>query len=424
VGPVAETAATKVDVTIFGLASAFVPAPSNPVSVDGVDGLRFDNSTRTLRSDVGVSPRDTYNVRSSLPLEVDETALSVSVPAFDEEAQRALGRVVVENRTSLSILDQWIKRNAPTELPPAYRLSAIGSYLSNKANRVDEKVPRPGASLSAVLGLATVGDGALVATEAQFATLFCVLADRAGFPCRVAVGFRNEDDRVPAGLVKFLGRDAHVWPEVRLAAAGRSIGWVPFVAAPSNSPSAPDVTTTTLGSNGSGGGNQSSIPDSPPTSIDRTTSSTGESASYGLAWWLALVAIVVVLVAALLLVPLIRLRQGERRLSGSGTRRVIGAWLLVLDALDAAGESSNIMGSEAVAARVTALCSVEVGAACRELAHIVLPVLYGGVDSASPESADRAVALARRCSESIMATLASSQRRRVAFRRPQHREQV
>lgn len=423
VGVPTGPAASIAEVTIVELASAFVPAPSNPVEVDGVDGLRFAPGTATLRSDDGVSPGDTYTVRSSRAATVNESQLSVSVPASDDPARAALDEVDVDNQSSLAVLDTWIDHNAPTSLPPAYRLSAIATYLSNPTNRVDEKLPQPGASLSAVLGLATAGDGMLVATESQFATLFCVLADRAGFPCRLVVGFRDADGGVPAGVAEFVGRDTHVWPEVRLAAEGKSMGWVPFDVAPKGNSVTADVTTTTAGGTGPGVTDQVSIPDNPPTTSGPPPTAPVDADDGAASWWSVGIGILLAAAVAVSLVPLYRMRQAQRRLSGPATRRVIGAWLVVLDALDAVGESSHLMGSGLVVDRVTAVAGPEVGAMSDELRRIVVPVLYGGVEATGDE-ADRAVALARRCSESILVTGTSSQRRRGAFRRPRQRELV
>lgn len=425
IGGTSEPGVVRSEVTIGEFASAFVPSPSNPVEVRGVEGLRFDAVTATLRSNTGVAPGDTYTVYSSRAMGLDESMLSVSQPASDERGRQALADISIENVSSAGVLDAWIERNAPTTLPPSFRLSAIATYLTDPANRVDERVPSPGASLSSVLAmLALSGDGALVATESQFATLFCVLADSAGFPCRLVVGFRNSNGEVPKGKVEFRGTDVHVWPEVRLETGGQSLGWVAFDSAPKETLSEPDVTTTTAGGTGESGADQDSIPDNPPTSAETPTPPPAAAKNGGTPWWLvAMIGSLLGLAVVASLVPLYRIRQMQRRMSGSATRRVIGSWLLVLDALEAVGESSRVMGSEAVAGRVTAVCGPEVGALCDELSRIVVPVLYGGVDVAD-DVADHSVALARRCAESILATGTSSQRRRNAFRAPRPREQV
>ncbi|WP_216216595.1 transglutaminase family protein [Amycolatopsis aidingensis] len=112
------------------------------------------------------------------------------------------------------------RRLTASERNPYAKLVAIERYLRGLPYRLDAQ---PGHSYARVHNLLTgSGPDGKAGFAEQHASAFAVLARAAGFPARVAVGYRLPEAR--NGVHTVTTRDVHAWAEVHF----ERYGWIPF----------------------------------------------------------------------------------------------------------------------------------------------------------------------------------------------------
>jgi transglutaminase-like putative cysteine protease len=217
------------------------------------------------------------------------------------------------------------RRITEPESQPYGKLVALENYVRGIPYTIDSE---PGHSYAALTRFLT-GTGELDARgyAEQHAAAFATLARAAGFPVRVAVGYRLHDD--VAGRYQVTSKDAHAWAEVLFE--GR--GWVQFEptdftrtsSEPSKKPESPQVV----------GPPQPdppvTVPPVPPPASDphgRTGIGFGDILR---ATAVTLVVLVSVVIVAAVLTALEKARRRWRRRRGDYAARVLGAWREILD---------------------------------------------------------------------------------------------
>ncbi len=244
------------------------------------------------------------------------------------------------------VLDALAQQLTATETTPYGKLVAIERYLRGLPSQLDAQ---PGHSYAALIRLLTgSGDG----YAEQHAAAFAVLARAAGFPARVAVGYRLGDSTT--GTHTVTTRDAHAWAEVRFD----GYGWVAFepTGTPSGSKEPPDEPAAA-----------EELPEppavTPPPVADRQHApvrpGNGRGGVLVDAALVAGVAVaVVVLVATSILATKARRRRRRRHAPGNAAR-VAGAWQEAVDRLTERGiPMPTSLTAHEVADRATAVLGV------------------------------------------------------------------
>jgi transglutaminase-like putative cysteine protease len=206
-----------------------------------------------------------------------------------------------------------------TESTPYGKLVAIEEHLRGLPYQLDT---RPGHSFAALVRLLT-GNGEGYAE--QRASAFAVLARAAGFPARVAVGYRLGDRST--GTHQVTTRDAHAWAEVHFDGHG----WVAF-----------EPTGSQTGSRGRPD-RPAAVPRPPGPPADttppaqRTDSPSRPGADRdGALGGAELVAVVLAAVAVLGATAILArkaFRRRRRRTAAGNAVRVVGAWREATDRL-------------------------------------------------------------------------------------------
>jgi transglutaminase-like putative cysteine protease len=193
-------------VEVEGLTGPFLPAVGWPVRLDRTGGVGFGTTSGVLVSTRSVPRGTTYTVVGA-------------VAERDSGLARAVPSTIPGHRglDGLPLVLRAVARElTATERTPYRKLAAIEEHLRGLPYRLDTP---PGHSYAALVRMLT-GSGEGYAE--QRASAFAVLARAAGFPARVAVGYRLDDRRTGVHVVTT--RDAHAWAEVHFD----GYGWVVF----------------------------------------------------------------------------------------------------------------------------------------------------------------------------------------------------
>jgi transglutaminase-like putative cysteine protease len=221
-GTLSDATIVSQRITIEGLASPYLPAAFQPISVDaGREAVRWDDRSATLLLEADEPPRGfEYTVESALP-------------TFDPEQLRAAPDSVLP-----SIGDRYLQ--LPDDLDPrvaelaeavvagaptAYDRALLLQNHLRTSYDYSLSVP-PGHSESALARFLFVDQAGYCE---QFSAAFAAMARHVGLPARVAVGFTvGEQQRGSPTRFTVRGEHAHAWPEVWF----NGVGWVPFEPTP------------------------------------------------------------------------------------------------------------------------------------------------------------------------------------------------
>jgi hypothetical protein len=322
----------------------WVPTLGDPVSItfDGPNAAALQNSLfasaalATIADTAGLTEGDGYELTTRLRAAVDDlTDLTpgAPVPASATEVPNAVA----------TRLANW----APESSSPGARLAGIvdgfrTGYVSSGGE--GEVFSRSGHGADRIQELLTVSP--MLGDDEQYAAAGALLAEAAGFPARVAMGFTVPDaDTGPgvgsggaAGTVDVRGQDASAWVEVYTAESG----WVPLDVTPDPRP-IPDSTV-----------DDSSTAVQPPDVIPPAADELDDTVDsaplqqndeappaaddllvtvlrIALVTGLSLAAIAVVLAPFLVILTLKRRRRMRRRTRGTPRSRAAGGWAEVVD---------------------------------------------------------------------------------------------
>jgi hypothetical protein len=342
----------------------WVPTIGDPVAVSfdgpGADALQnalFSSaSLATVADTAGLAPGDRYSLTTRLDVArpADPDALADLTPGAPVEAASDAVPDAVAARAA-----DW----APSSSSPGERLAGIVSglragYVSSGGE--GEVFSRSGHGADRLQELLT--STPMLGDDEQYAAAGALLAEAAGFPARVALGFVVPEGTSAASGddgVELLGRDAHAWVEVLTAEAG----WVPLDVTPEPRPipdSAVDDSSTAVQPPDvvpPAGDDLDDDVDSAPLQQNDEKPTVGDDSLANLLRILLIVGISVA-AFALVLAPFVvilglkRRRRMRRRRDGSPRSRAAGGWAELVDtAADvAAAPPPNATRREAAAA--------------------------------------------------------------------------
>jgi hypothetical protein len=225
-----------VEVQVGDYDSVWVPTTGDPVAVSftglNADALQnslyFSAALATVADTVGLRNGDSY-VLSTLaaPGAVGDSAavdLTELTPGAAPPVQNDAVPDAVAVRSS-----EW----APASASPGERLAGIvdglhAGYLSGAGD--GEVFSRSGHGADRIQELLTASP--MLGDDEQYAVAGALLAEAAGFPARVAMGFTVLTDGAADAPIDIRGQDASAWTEVYTAESG----WVPFDASPEPRP--------------------------------------------------------------------------------------------------------------------------------------------------------------------------------------------
>jgi Transglutaminase-like superfamily len=282
------------------------------------------------------------------------------------------------------------------------RLIAIENYLRSQQY---SKEALPGHSFGAIYRTLLGSPADRFGGAEQFASAFAVLARAAGYPSRVAVGYRLTTAERDGDAFLVSTNDAHAWPEVHL----QGYGWVPFEPTDTDDdvtppPRSEEVTLDSA--------------DAAAAPAAATGAPVGEQRGGGLVGRIRLVAGLAASAVVLLLVTIVVLkwlRRSIRRRRGPPARRIVGAWREVADRLTEAGVPVPISrtGSE-VARDLRGGPGATVSRQVAELAPFVASAVFA-FDEPDEDAARRAWALERSIRRDLRNALPITVRARSPF---------
>jgi transglutaminase-like putative cysteine protease len=393
-------------VEIKDLGGNFLPTAGIATQLELPSDLdpRMNLGTGTIALPSGVPDGLTYVVRSAVPpAGTEEQLLAAKVATVDRSKElellpppiRNLAADLVEGRDAgwdqmAAIRDEFVNSgfyDATPDTPPGHSYGRIATMLSDPAR--------------------------IVGFEEQYAAAAAVMAQVAGLPVRVVVGYEIPPDRWRNGRADVTANDISAWVELD---AG-DLGWVPVDVTPDRSrtpdPEARGATTQ-----------QVAIPNPPPppppppdvepprqedrktddAQIDPITYTWGGG---GVPWALVAAGVAGVPIGLVLLFIAVvvgwkALRRWRRRTRPTTTGRIAGAWAEAIDRCTEAG-----------APRLTGITPQErVGAYARETGLDTiepdLRVLAGQVDRATYAAgapSDEHATEAWRCSDEVTTEL-------------------
>lgn len=315
--PLPGASTVVLDVAVEQLDQPFLPVAGEPVRFRGSD-FAFDRSTGTVvstRRDVaGFRYVTTAEVR---PLDRSTAEVTESRTPADESYIELPGEPPWV-RTRLAEIIQG-------RTTVVGRLLAIETFLQNQQY---SREAIPGHSYGAVYQT-LLGPNQRPASVEQLASAFAVLARAAGYPARVAVGYRLSEADRDGDVYRVSTNDAHAWPEVHL----RGYGWVPFepsntegeVAAPQRDPDVTLASTDVAQQNSPAG----KTPEGGNEHAGPSTAARAGFLAFLITGGVALILVGIVLVKWL--------RRQRRARRGPPARRIVGAWREVVDRLTEAG---------------------------------------------------------------------------------------
>jgi transglutaminase-like putative cysteine protease len=358
--------------------SPFLPVLGTPTGLTGSDvsGVQagYDGGTQTLVWS-GPTPRGTTY------------AITGVVPTADDGLQTAAVTALSAVDSAPADVPAALRSVADAELggsgTPLERLRRLEAFLRSRPYDRTAPAGHSFAALEQVVAAEGVGN------DEQDAAAFALLARLAGFPARVAVGYRLPAAG-PDGVRHVTSHDAYAWPEIRFA----GYGWIPFEPTdPARRPPAPPpvAEAAVVPSPPPPPPPQLVPPGIPP--VDAVPGPPSAPAVASLVIGMLSVGIVLT-VAAIVVAKMLR-RAARRR--GPARARLHGAWA---EAVDTVSDHAFLSRADRRLVLTPALTPDEIalgaedafGAVARplaELASLVTASVYGDV-AVSTADADRA----------------------------------
>ncbi|MGD8166843.1 transglutaminase-like domain-containing protein [Herbiconiux sp. P16] len=215
--------------------SVWVPTTGDPVAVSftgpNADALQnslyFSAALATVADTVGLRDGDSY-VLTTQDGSVETGETPAALTGLTPGAAPPVPNDAVPDAVAVRSA-QW----APASASPGERLAGIveglhAGYLSGAG--AGEIFSRSGHGADRIQELLTASP--MLGDDEQYAVAGALLAESAGFPARVAMGFTVPADGAAGAPIDIRGQDASAWTEVYTAEEG----WVPFDASPEPRP--------------------------------------------------------------------------------------------------------------------------------------------------------------------------------------------
>ncbi|MCS5719889.1 transglutaminase-like domain-containing protein [Herbiconiux sp. CPCC 205763] len=351
--------------------SVWVPTTGDPVAISfsgpGAEALQnslyFSAALATVADTAGLREGDSYTLTTRDAPAATAASTSVDLAELTPGATPPAQSEAVPDAVAVRVAE-W----APASGSPGERLSGIveglhTGYLSGSGD--GEVFSRSGHGADRIQELLTVSP--MLGDDEQYAVAGALLAEAAGFPARVAMGFTVPSDGDSGGgpggpgaagaPVDVRGRDASAWTEVYTAEEG----WVPFDAAPEPRPipeaerddsstavQPPDVVPPAADD-----------PDDPVEAapLQQDDEPAPDDDVFAAVLRIALVAVLSLAVIAIVLAPFLivlalkKKRRTRRRTQGSARARAAGGWAELVDAARDVAEAPPANATRREAAR-------------------------------------------------------------------------
>lgn len=391
------------ELAVEDYAGVWVPTVGDPREIaflgDDAEALQnelFANpALQTVAVLPGLSAGDRYRLSTAVGADAAFAPGAALADATPGAAVRADADAVVPDAVAVR-LTQW----APDARSPGARLAGIvaglrSGYLGGPAAEGTAAATAPDGTPGAA-AFSRAGHSAeriqelltaepMIGDAEQYAVAGALLAEAAGFPARVAIGFTVPESAGSAATA-VLGRDATAWLEVYTADAG----WLAVDVTPDPRPipeSESDDSRTAVAP-------PAVLPPADDDLDDRTatapqqqddTPPPADDALLGLLLQIAAIAGIALAVLAVLLAPLVAVlalkhrRRRRRRRTGTPRERAVGSWSEVTDA----ARDLGVVGLPVRATRREAGALLDPAALA--LAHRVDGAQFGPVDPADDE---------------------------------------
>jgi transglutaminase-like putative cysteine protease len=328
---------------IQALDSVWLPAQFNPIAVQGVRHVTYDQASNSLLTAQSTSDRLQYSVTSYQYLDTLSAAALQSAPSVSKDpGLAAYLQLPPSLAPAIRDLATALTRGLTTEYAKAL---AIQNYLLGPQFTYSLDPQTDGSGDQAIYNF-------LFSTRTgycqQFAGAYAVLARAAGLPTRLAVGFVT-GQAAGGDTYQVHDKDAHTWPEVYF---GPRYGWVPFEptkgfqvpgtsgydttggTSTGPSPVTPVTSPTTVA--GSTPADTANTPGAPhhgsPTTLAPVTAAHGSGSIS--AWWLVVPALLAAWLAVNGIGPVLLRRIRRRQSARAGTEAVVlNAWAEVASEL-------------------------------------------------------------------------------------------
>ncbi|WP_378146051.1 transglutaminase family protein [Cnuibacter sp. UC19_7] len=310
-----------------GTSDAGVPA-TDPAAVDPQDRLYYSPALETAAVSTGLEAGTSYRVDSTL---IDEVA---------EPTDLAPGGAAVPSTAAPSEVASWAADHADAGATSGERLASVvdalrQGYVSH--GQAGEPFSRSGHGADRIAELLTATP--MLGDDEQYAVAGALLAQQAGFPSRVAIGYRIPQGDGRADSIGVAGRDTVAWVEVLDAQRG----WVAIDVTPLPRPVPDDAdqqqsTTVQPPRVVPPSSSDENVPPdtttSQPTDRDEPQRDALVELLWAIAAWtgLSLAVLAVLLAPFLAVVAAKRVRRSRRRRRGGPRDRAAGAWSEIRDA--------------------------------------------------------------------------------------------
>jgi transglutaminase-like putative cysteine protease len=409
VGPDVDADPVRASLTVNGTLSPWLPTPGAVRQVSGLSVAVDADHDSILQATPSDQPRSYGLVADGVTLDptnsVDRTEIAgfragdpgtgddaVSAPGLPADLRAiasgfAPAAGTTDGQRALALQDVLREGEFVSDAPPGHLYVRLNQFFTENSAAY------------------------LRGTSEQFATAFAVLGRSVGLPTRIVVGFQ-----LPAGVaddVQVTGADMQAWPEVYFAGHG----WVRFAPTPKDRGTSAPRTPPKL---------KDLIPQPPkqsrPTPAKASGSSgktdvpatsaadPGVSTTAVIATSVAAVLLLVLLVLVVLLGLRLRLRSA-RRGDPDPSRRVIGAWRELEDAVVLAGSPPRTGSATDLADRIQSRAPVPAGdRPVTELARIANAAAFGPAGALGTDDADRAWQISDRAATDLRRSASRTRR--------------
>ncbi|MCB7136835.1 transglutaminase-like domain-containing protein [Cellulosimicrobium marinum] len=233
IATVATGTPTTLEVEVRDYAGVWVPDAGTLAGItytsdrarELAEGTYYNSTTGTALTTAGLQPGDTYTLDTLVRPEPTEEDLRAG--AIDQVAVPPLQKGLLPAALAGKAAQFMGEETDPVEQLFALRdgLVASGVFSSGLENQPPS---RPGHSAERIDTL--LADDEMVGDDEQFAVALALMANQAGIPARVVMGFYpdEKDPLEPGEPFTATGGDVHAWAEVPFV----GYGWVPVTAIP------------------------------------------------------------------------------------------------------------------------------------------------------------------------------------------------
>jgi hypothetical protein len=229
------TPSRELEVEVLEYAGVWVPGAGSVTGISWTgdradqlaDSTYYNVTTRTALATAGLQPGDGYRLRAQITAPPTEEDLR-SGQIADDTPLPPLPDDAVPGSVAAKAAQFMGEETDPVERLFALRDGLVASGIFSSGLE-DQAPSRPGHSADRVDSL--LAEDEMVGDDEQFAVALALMAQQAGIPARVVMGFYADpetDTRQDGETYTVTGADVHAWVEVPF----EGLGWAPIDAVP------------------------------------------------------------------------------------------------------------------------------------------------------------------------------------------------